>query len=637
VNRFRAPRAIRVCLAFSLALALGACSKPHDTESLVHASLSAERLGVKTDALASEWLEQLRARVASRPRLTLFAFEPDHDPVPGAEAVLATGWKLREHPPLRLQPPIAWSQVQDGDVNWHYELNALKPLDELLAAYVATQKPAYIEPARALLLDWIDFNLTRDKSNDKKWYDMGTGYRAEKLAFVTEDALRSGALPAHELALLLDAAVEHARVLSKPSNLSRGNHGVFMMLGLAALCHSLPELTGCDKDAAYAQQTLTKILEKQFDFEEAIHLEGSPGYHLFMSSTLAALGRTGLFKDNPKLSDLFVRTAANDYRMFHPNGDPVLIGDSGPNQLKNFASSSAETRFVLSDGREGSAPAPESRAFPRTGYAVFRSPWSQHPFSQHSFLFFSAASHDSAHSQLDHFSFEWSERGQPLLVDSGKYTYTKGPLRDFFRSTRAGNALEIDGKDLERVEKLSSLRSFGQAGPLWFADAVAQRAGKVEHTRVLVLQMGQWLCVIDRLKARSSHRYRQWFHFDEHLQARVEGESVIVDSPAPGPKLFVRSLAGPAPVPELVKGSKEPYQGWISLDYEQMVPRYSVAFGESGADVDLVTLFALDAAVSEPQLTRSAEGVSVQWKRNGAAEGFRYRVEGGQGKLSGEP
>jgi hypothetical protein len=265
---------------------------------------------------------------------------------------------------------------------------------------------------------------------------------------------------------------------------------------------------------------------------------------------------------------------------------------------------------------------------------VFRSPWSQHPFAQHSFLFFSAASHDSYHNQLDHFSFEWSERGQPILMDSGKYSYTKGPLRDFFRSTRAGNALEIDGKDLQRVPQLSSLRSFGQAGALQFADAVARRAGNIEHTRLLVLHMGQWLCVVDRLKASSSHDYRQWFHFDERLQARVEGESVVVSSPAPGPSVFVRSLASPAPVPDLIKGSKQPFQGWISRDYEQMLPRYSAAFSEQGSDADLVTLLSLDAAASEPQLTRGDGELSVRWKRSGAVEGFRYRVEAGRGQLT---
>src|SRR5690606_4420045 len=116
-------------------------------------------------------------------------------------------------------------------------------------------------------------------------------------------------------------------------------------------------------------------------------------------------------------------------------------------------------------------------------------PWSETPFSKHSFLFFSAASHDSGHNHHDYFTFEWSERGVPIVVDSGKFTYNRGRERDFFVSTRAGNTVEIDGKNHKPLKALSHLRGFGRAGPLHFAEASARHGSKVQHTRLLVLRM----------------------------------------------------------------------------------------------------------------------------------------------------
>ena len=389
----------------------GAGGSTDAAEPALRAALNPERLGVAPEAPIEQWIARLQGNLRGRPRPHLYSSERGADAVKLADEVLRGGWVLRNKKPLSLTPPIAWDAVSDGDVNGHYSLNALHPLNDILAAYVQTQRRAYLDAARAVMLDWIDFNITRAQPNEKKWYDMGTGYRAEKLAFFLDEELRSPAPSTADLALLLGAAVEHARVLSDPNVLPSGNHGVFMMLGLAALCRTVPELADCEARAGYASRTFEQILEKQFNFKEAIHLEGAPGYHLFMSDTLDRLRRTGLFTTNTRVAGLLDGVPRHAYRMFHPNGDPVLIGDSGANNLANFVEQSTEARFVQSEGQSGTAPAPASVAFLESGYAVFRSPWTEKPFSRHSFLFFSAAWHKSSHNHRDHFTFEWTVPG----------------------------------------------------------------------------------------------------------------------------------------------------------------------------------------------------------------------------------
>lgn len=49
------------------------------------------------------------------------------------------------------------------------------------------------------------------------------------------------------------------------------------------------------------------------------------------------------------------------------------------------------------------------------------------------------------------FSYELTVDGAPLIVDSGVYEYTAGEWRDWFRSTRAHNTVEIAGRNQSEV------------------------------------------------------------------------------------------------------------------------------------------------------------------------------------------
>ena len=55
------------------------------------------------------------------------------------------------------------------------------------------------------------------------------------------------------------------------------------------------------------------------------------------------------------------------------------------------------------------------------------------------------------HGHADLFSFELSLNGARLVVDSGVASYEAGPMRQYCRSTRAHNTLEIDGQGPGRV------------------------------------------------------------------------------------------------------------------------------------------------------------------------------------------
>lgn len=536
------------------------------------------------------------------------------------------GFQIRGHAPFKLEVPIAWGESR-SDPNWHSQVSAWRPLDKTFAEYLTTGNPERIELVRKVIFDWIDYNIVSDKPNEKKWQDTAVGIRAEKLAFVIDDGLRKKTLDTQQLLTLYDAAKRHADFLSNPKKLAKGNHAVFMLAGLSLLCKGLPELKGCAADAKYVDKTWPKIFDTQFS-SQGIHLEGAPGYHLMMLVMLERIRASQVFKESPEIDKIADSAKAALHTFYHPNSDMVMIGDTESASIKTAARVSPDINYLMSDGQDGPKPIDVTPALTDAGYFVYRSPWEQRPLSEHTYLFFSSASRTFKHSQHDDFTFEWSERGVPILVDSGKFTYAGGSWRKFFESTRAGNTIEVDGKDNPREPVGSRLSAWSNTGDLYFAEASVRRKGTgVKHTRLLVGKPRAWLCVIDRLEANSKHVYRQWFGAHEALTVEQEGDSGVVITGAKSlPEIHSQVLEEKPKSIEVLKGTsgKRP-QGWISRDYDKKEPRYSFGFRKDGSNERFVTVFSLQGPVKSQQVEVDGDRIKVRWlSPTQGSQGFSY-------------
>ena len=93
-------------------------------------------------------------------------------------------------------------------------------------------------------------------------------------------------------------------------------------------------------------------------------------------------------------------------------------------------------------------PKQTSRSFPDAGMYVIRDAWT--PGADVGFLrcgpFGLGGEGHCAHAHCDLLSIVLWVRGQPVLVDSGTYSY-EDPWRDNFRLTAAHNTVMIDGND----------------------------------------------------------------------------------------------------------------------------------------------------------------------------------------------
>jgi uncharacterized heparinase superfamily protein len=141
------------------------------------------------------------------------------------------------------------------------------------------------------------------------------------------------------------------------------------------------------------------------------------------------------------------------------------------------------------------------------------------------------------HAHADTLSFELSLDGQRVFVNSGTSTYQSGPQRQFERSTRAHNTVEIDGADSSEV--WGGFRVARRARPRNVSvtrldngicirgahDGYARLPGKPMHEREWLLEEGR-LRITDRITGIFTRAVAR-FHLHPMIAVQGDGGCVL--------------------------------------------------------------------------------------------------------------
>jgi uncharacterized heparinase superfamily protein len=218
----------------------------------------------------------------------------------------------------------------------------------------------------------------------------------------------------------------------------RGNH---LLESALTLCF----LGACFVGAAprrwrrLGEAVLQRELPEQF-LSDGGHFERSPMYHALLTHGLLDLVNV-LPEEEPLRSALLRRLPALLRfleALRHPDGEIALFNDAAfgiapvPGTLLDYAAQLGVENPGSSRG-----------SFSETGYHVWREGGDA--------LLVDAGpigpDYVPAHAHGDMYSYELSLDGRRVVVDGGTSTYEPGPARDWVRSTRAHNTVEVEGAD----------------------------------------------------------------------------------------------------------------------------------------------------------------------------------------------
>lgn len=535
-----------------------------------------------------------------------------HKAPKAAYVLLEEGWTRRNYPTLDLNKPIPWALSDPSLRSWNFYIHSLDMIDALLSAHSQTGESKFLVSALRVGLDWLQKHPRHAEDiSPMAWYDMAVGLRAYRLGYLYQAADHAGLLDAAQKSALWASLENHRAELAEDANIAfHNNHGYFQVAGQLALGRRFKDIS--HPMAALCAQgvhRLKRMLDQQFG-PDGVHREHSPDYHRMVADTLLGLVRAGLVED----PDLLARVdgVENALAWFvTPEGTITNFGDSDSRKMIYSAEGASRKwttplmRAVASNGAAGSGWPRGLRVFDESGYAIVRlpDPDARDDITRDSYLAQTAAFHSRTHKHCDDLSFVWHDRGQPLLVDAGRYGYIgktetgsdlwqegfwySDPMRVFMESTRAHNTLEFDGLNAQR----KGVKPYGSAlvqacekNGVYCIETRCKQHRSIWHDRLLMLRPGQWLVVFDvytdNLKA--PHDVRQWFHLAPGHKAVAQADGFDVTLEGGGEMAFRQLLDGSTPGDVISGHDDDPIQGWFSDEERSVTPADALSFGQSG-------------------------------------------------------
>ena len=186
-------------------------------------------------------------------------------------------------------------------------------------------------------------------------------------------------------------------------------------------------------------------------------------------------------------------------------------------------------------------------------------------------------------------------------------------------SNRAHSGLAVDGLELPIADGSlaygSGLTAAGE-GEGWYAIEGRNRllsAQGVAHTRLFLYRPGTALVIVDSLSSELAHTYTRYLqlHPDVTLGAR-DASAIQINAPgfagvvydAPGETEAVRTQ---------VRGQEVPLQGFSSPDFREFVPRWTLAFVDTGSTETRALTIALDStALRATEASASGKTTTVE-------------------------
>lgn len=469
--------------------------------------------------------------------------------------------------PYQFKNEIDWTLNPFNDREWTFMLNRHKYWTYLGKAYYLTGKEKYAKTFIKQISHWIENNPVptskkAHRSSDT-WRTIEAGIRCENWIKTFEYVKNSKNVTPKFLEKFLNALHQHAVYINNVyTNFSKtSNWGILENHGLLNAAIFLEDFKQAQNFKNNAIKRLTAGIELQV-LEDGSHWEQSPMYHnevlhCFMNVNLLAK-RTNLKLPNILKQKTKDMVFAN-IKWQKPNYHQPLLGDSDDTDLRGHLTLAAylfndaviksrafnhfdyDNFFILGEKEEknykkitSTNPSFLSVFLESSGDFYMRSSWSKD--ANYASLHLKKLAGGHAHDNLLHFSIFANQRD--YLVDNGRYTYVENKWREFFKTSKSHNILEVDNlansvyvNSWENESEAWSEGVFTKIHPTFdYAEAINTTYKRLEDPvsikrRMLFLKPDVWL-IFDSFSAKKEHKYSQWFNFPNKKVA-IKNKSII--------------------------------------------------------------------------------------------------------------
>lgn len=461
-------------------------------------------------------------------------------------------------------PVIDWNDHQNDDPEWCFMLNRMDYLDHLLLASLLTSDTGYADKAKEYILNWIAAHPTIVSEPSTRTLD--TGIRVMNWMEALPYLSMLHVLTEDELTRITDSMLAQMQYL-KENYLPKYKTSNWGSIQTCAIVSVLPFLRAdflSDPLYQWALDEMTLQFSIQV-YPDGMHWEQSTMYHIeVVNYGMKAVHYIGLhLQPCPSVVKEQVYALAKALvGQLMPSGEIETFGDSDRVCARDVLSRAAllfddptfrfagldeldpESLYVLgvpAAQRYATLPAsaPQSMHYDGedSGMYTLRSSWDKDA----SFTMFTNGSLGSGHGHSDNLHLSACYQGDPVLIDSGRFTYREDhPLRVQLKGMAAHNGVMIDDK------------AYCVPSDSWgYADFGLPLKNYVRHTdnlhyfegamlghdplqvwvrKVIVIDPAIWM-IVDEVKCDGAHEAHSRLHFDPAVTVSPAGELHRVTTP----------------------------------------------------------------------------------------------------------
>ena len=461
-------------------------------------------------------------------------------------------------------PVIDWNDHQNDDPEWCFMLNRMDYLDHLLLASLLTGDIGYADKAKEYILNWIAAHPTIVSEPSTRTLD--TGIRVMNWMEALPYLSMLHVLTEDELTRITDSMLAQMQYL-KENYLPKYKTSNWGSIQTCAIVSVLPFLRAdflSDPLYQWALDEMTLQFSIQV-YPDGMHWEQSTMYHIeVLNYGMKAVHYMGLhLQPCPSVVKEQVYALAKALAgQLMPSGEIETFGDSDRVCARDVLSRAAllfddpTFRFVGLDELDPEslyilgvpaaqryatlpASAPQSMHYDGedSGMYTLRSSWDKDA----SFTMFTNGSLGSGHGHSDNLHLSVCYQGDPVLIDSGRFTYREDhPLRVQLKGMAAHNGVMIDDKAYCVPSDSWGYADFGlplknyvrHAGNLHYFEGamLGHDPLQVWVRKVIVIDPAIWM-IVDEVKCDGAHEAHSRLHFDPAVAVSPAGDCQRVTTP----------------------------------------------------------------------------------------------------------
>jgi hypothetical protein len=556
-----------------------------------------------------------------------------------AEKLLTGEVQFSGLPPAQIHLPFDPSDLEKGSTQWQLQFSGLIVPETLIDAYRATGREQFYDLARDSILAWAKFEKSAWLNRGFLWNDHAVATRVRTLADFWSIYRRRPDFRPDIAQLIWEFAARSGALLAKPDQYTFAtNHGVMQNIALWQLSLAFPALP---KSEEYKQLALSR-LKGEISFyvaPDGAILEHSADYHAFGLYLFGmALRYATLLHLNPPMEwDQKYEKATQFYlEIRRPDGSLPPFGDTAVglrHKAMQLTRKDEHGLYVPLATAELELPPDPIGLYPVSGYAIL---WDDVARQAHedvsqtvlAWSYFTGHGHKHADEPS---VLLWSG-GQEWWTNSGYWSYDD-PGRVSAECWEGSNAPHLTGEKC-RPNRKSSLIGSLSSSSLFAAEVERSGPGDLTIARLLVHTQSLVWVIVDHCTGASQNTLQTIWTTAPNVTLEVGATpGAFLLSTDTKDRRFRSYFLGPAAMrTENIRGSRDPFAGWISLEGKPTVTN-SIVTSQPAEGAWAVTVWAMDTHSDNRAEANSPP--TVEWS-NAREWSVRVPLKGGSELISRE-